>query len=188
MKVLQPKTNMAVYSLRVSTLETLCIYSIRSRIRCEVIILTQKGLLIYLLFKRKARHMGEYLVIYVYLRANWNGNWGTEGSEVAANTEHCESTKGLCLQSHSVLVCKRWALYCSAGLQLDGPSVSVFLCVHTNLALFLSCMEFRGLLHASISIANWFTRACLHSEWRPNGHQICCHSSSGLNFIWWKRI
>lgn len=143
MKILQPKTNMTVYPLWVSTLKTHCIYSSRSRIKCEVIILTQKRLFIYSLFRRNARHIGEYLVIYVYLCANWSENWRTEGSEGAANAVHCESTKGSCLQSHSVLVCKQMCCHEALSSVLQCWSAvrwTLCLCLplfpHTDLALF----------------------------------------------------
>lgn len=81
------------------------------------------------------------ILSFLCISANWSENWRTEGSEVAANTLHCESTKGPCLQSHSVLVCKQMCHHeaLSSGLQC-WSAVRWTLCLplfpNTNLALF----------------------------------------------------
>lgn len=79
----------------------------------------------------------------MYLCANWSENWRTDSSEVAANTVHCKSTEGLCLHSHSVLVCKqmcRHEVLSSVPQCWSAVRWTLCLCLplfpHTNLALF----------------------------------------------------
>lgn len=118
---------------------------------------------------------------------------GTDSSAVAASTMYCKRRDHVCivtlgLSASKHVAVKHYVLYWGGDLQLDRDCGSVFLYFHIQIWLCsLSYVEFRGLLHAHISIANWFARACLVSQWRPNGHQICCHPSFRLNLICWKR-
>lgn len=132
-------------------------------------------------------------IIHVDLCTNWSENWSTDSFAVVANTMCCKRrghvcivTLGLSASKHVAVKC--YILYQRGGLPLHRLCDSIFLCFHIQIRLCsLSYLEFRGLLCAYIAIANWFARACLVSQWRPNGHQICCHPSFTLNLICWKR-
>lgn len=156
---------------------------------------SEKGVFIYSHFKKKARYIGDYFIIHVDLCASWSENWRTDSFAAAADTTYCERRAHVCIVSLGLSASRRVAVKCDVlswrgGLQSGRLCGSVFLYFHIQIWLCsLSYLEFRGLLHAYIPIANWFARAwsVLTVTWRPNSHQICCHPSFRLNLICWKR-
>lgn len=126
---------------------------------------SEKGVFIYSHFKKKARYIGDYFIIHVDLCASWSENWRTDSFAAAADTTYCERRAHVCIVSLGLSASRRVAVKCDVlswrgGLQSGRLCGSVFLYFHIQIWLCsLSYLEFRGLLHAYIPIANWFARA-----------------------------